>query len=143
MAGFADGAENSILDLLFRAVAYANVADNAGTSPLTDIQFGLHTADPTDSGDQTSNEAAYGSYAREAVTRGAGFSAASGGSISPAANIDFTEATSGSETETHAHAGRASSSTGEIFMSGPISPNISVSTGVIPRLTTASTLTLD
>lgn len=144
MAGFADGAENSILNLLFRAQAYANVADNAASAPLTNIEFALHTADPTDAGDQTSSEAAYTSYARQPVARTTGgFDAPSGGSTSPAANIDFPEATGGSETETHASAGRANTGTGEIFMSGPVSPNIVVSTGVIPRLTTASTLTLD
>lgn len=136
--------ENDLLGLIFRAEAIANVADNAATSPLTSIQFGLSTADPGEAGDQTTSAAAYGSYARVGVLRSSsGFGAPSGGSISPSANIDFPAATSGSETETHAHAGTAASGAGKILYSGTVTPNIVVSSGVTPRLTTASVITED
>lgn len=42
--------ESDILKLLFQAAAIANIADNAATSPLTNIQVGLHTADPGEAG---------------------------------------------------------------------------------------------
>ena len=49
----------------------------------------------------------------------------------------------GSATITHAGIGAASSSTGKLLYKGAVSPNISVSSGVTPRLTTASTITED
>jgi hypothetical protein len=78
-----------------------------------------------------------------AVNRNSGGWTVSANSVSPVGNIDFPEATGGSETETHAHVGTASSSTGKILYSGTVTPNISVSTGVMPRLTTASAITED
>jgi len=136
-----DTYENSVLDILFRAVALANIWDNAAASPNTDIHVSLHTADPGDAGTQITSEAAYTSYARQAVARPAGWAAASGGSTSPAANIDFTEATGGGETETHFICGKLLTTAGVSFYHGTVTPNIVVSSGVTPRLTTASTIT--
>jgi hypothetical protein len=91
-----DTTENAILNLVFRAVAWGNYADNAATTPETNIVIALHTADPTDSGTQSSSETTYTSYARVNVARTTGgWSAASGGSVSPAANIDFPTGTGG------------------------------------------------
>jgi hypothetical protein len=70
-----------------------------------------------------------------------GWTAASAQSTSPVANIDFIAATGGSETESHFHVGTAASGTGKILYSGTVTPNIVVSNGVTPRLTTASTIT--
>lgn len=135
--------ENDLLALIFTATAIANIADNAASSPLTNIQYGLHTGDPGEAGTQTTNEAAYMSYARVAVARSGSGHTVTANSVSPNANIDFPAATGGSETETHFHAGTAASSTGKILYSGTVTPNIAVSSGVTPRLTTASTITED
>ena len=54
----ADATEDDILALYFTAVAIANLADNAASSPETQIAYALHTADPTDSGTPATNEAA-------------------------------------------------------------------------------------
>lgn len=135
--------ENDILALLFNATAIANIADNAATSPLTNLFVALHTADPGEAGVQNTSECTYGSYARAPVARTAGGWSVSGGVASPVANIDFPAATSGSETATHASVGVASSGATKILYKGPISPNIAITTGVTPRLTTASTITED
>ena len=135
--------ENDILLLIFNATAIANIADNAGTSPLTDLQYGLHTADPGETGDQTSNEATYTSYARVAVARTSGGHTVTNNSVSPAANVDFPAGTGGSGTVTHFHVGTASSSTGKILYSGTVTPNIVTGSGVTPRLTTATAITED
>jgi hypothetical protein len=140
MAGKGATFENDLLNLVFKGTAIANIADNAASSPLTSLYVSLHTADPTDAGNQTSSEATYTSYARVAVTRGAGFTVTTS-SVSPAANIDFPQCTGGSNLITHFAIGTATSGTGKILYSGTVTPNISVSTGVIPRLTTASTVT--
>lgn len=140
---FTNGFEDSVLGLLFTATAIANVADNAGTSPLTNLYVSLHTGDPGEAGNQETNEAAYTSYARVAVARSGSGWTVSSGSVSPDADITFPEATGGSETETHAGIGSLTSGTGVLYMSGAISPNISVSTSVTPIITTSSTITLD
>ena len=61
--------ENDLLGLIFNGTAIANLADDAATSPLTELYVSLHTADPGEAGDQTTNECAYTSYARVAVAR--------------------------------------------------------------------------
>jgi hypothetical protein len=126
--------------LIFNATAIATIAQN-GTSPLTNLYVALHTASPGAGGSQTTNEAAYTSYARVAVARTSGGWTVSGASVSPAANISFPAATGGSETETYWSIGTAVSGTGEILYFGPISPTIVVTSGVTPILTTASTVT--
>lgn len=135
--------ENDLLKLIFNGTAIANIADNAGTSPLTNLYVSLHTADPGETGNQSTSEAAYTSYARVAVARTTGGWTVTNNSVSPVANIDFPAATGGSETETHFGVGTASSSTGKLLYSGTVTPNIAVSSGVTPRLTTATTITED
>lgn len=138
--------ENAILALLFNATAIANIADNAAASPLTSLYVSLHTADPGDSGSQTTNEAAYTGYARVAVARTSGgwtVSGTSPTSVSPVATISFPAATGGSETETYAAIGTAESGAGHILYSGALSPSIVVADGVTPQIKTTSTITED
>ena len=135
--------ENDLMKLIFNATAIANVADNAATAPLTNLQYSLHTADPGEAGDQTTSEATYTSYARVAVARTSGGHTVTANSVSPAANIDFPAGTGGTGTATHFAVGSAASGTGKILFSGTVTPNIVTGNGVTPRLTTASTITLD
>lgn len=135
--------ENDLLALIFTATAIANIADNAASSPLTNIQYGLHTADPGEAGNQTTSEIAYTSYARVAVARSGSGHTVTGNSVSPVANISFPAGTGGSGTATHATAGTASSSTGKILYSGTVTPNIVCGNGITPILTTASAITED
>ena len=135
--------ENDLLKLTFNATAIANIADNAAASPLTNLYVSLHTADPGETGDQTTSETAYTSYARVAVARTSGGWTVTNNSVSPVANIDFPACTGGTSTITHFGVGTASSSTGKLLYKGTVTPNISVSTGVTPRLTTATAITED
>jgi len=135
--------ENDLLKLIFNATAIADIAEDDTTSPLTALYVSLHTGDPGEAGSQTTNEATYGSYARQSVARTSGGWTVTGNSVSPAADIDFPEASSGSETITHFAVGTLVSGAGKVLYSGTVSPNISVSTGVIPRLTTATAITED
>lgn len=138
-----DTFENDLLKLIFNATAIANIADNAATSPLTNLFVSLHTADPGETGTQTTSEATYTSYARVSVARTSGGWTVTGNSVSPAANIDFPAATGGTNTITHWAVGVASSGATKVLYKGTVTPNISVSSGVTPRLTTASTVTED
>lgn len=139
-----DTFENDWLKLIFNATAIANIADNAATSPLTNLYVSLHTADPGEAGNQTTNETAYTGYARVAVARTSGGWTVTGNSVSPTANIDFGECTaSPGAAITHFAVGTAASGTGKILYSGTVTPNITMSTGVIPRVKTTSTITED
>jgi hypothetical protein len=139
-----DVVENAVLNLIYRAVAWANVADNAATSPITNTYAALHTADPGDAGTQATSEATYTGYARVAVARTTGgWSAATTGSISPAANVDFPAGTAGSGTATFFSQGKTVSGATDAYHIGSVTPSIVTGNGVTPRLTTATTLTLD
>jgi hypothetical protein len=135
--------ENDFLKLIFNATAIANIADNAATGPLTNLYAALHTADPGEAGDQTTNEIAYTSYARVAVARTSGGWTVTSNSVSPAATISFPAGTGGSGTATHWSIGTASTGAGKILYSGTVTPNIVCGSGITPQLTTASAITED
>lgn len=137
---------NDLLKLLFNATAVANIADNAASSPLTNLYLGLHTADPGAGGNQTTSEAAYVGYARVAAARsGSGFTV-SGQSVTLASAVTFAQApTNATDVLMFWAVGTASSSTGKVLYSGPIGSNLGVGTAVaatdtvtIPGLTGVS-----
>jgi hypothetical protein len=134
---------NDFLKLWFNATNIANIADNAASSPLTNLYVSLHTASPGAGGDQTTNEISYTGYARVAVARTTGgWTASSAQSTSPVATIAFGAMTAGTGgTATHFTVGSLTSGTGKILCFGTITPNIPVSNGTTPQLTTASTIT--
>ena len=133
--------ENSLLLLLFNATTIADLAENDTTSPATTITVALHTADPGEAGTMSTSEATYTSYARITVARTSGGWTVTGNSVSPAANITFASATGGSETITHFSVGTGVSN--NLMYSGAVTPNVVVTSGVQPILTTASTITED
>jgi len=138
--------ENGILELVFKNTNFANVGDATGlrgSSTAGSFYVSLHTSDPGEAGSQTTNECAYGSYARVAIARsGSGFTV-TGNSVSPAATIGFPACTSGTETATHFGIGTDTSGAGTLLYKGTVTPNISISSGVTPQLTTASAVTED
>lgn len=131
---------NDWLKLVFNATATANLADNAGTSPLANLYVSLHTSDPGAAGNQSTSETGYTGYARVAVARTSGGWTVSSNSVSPVADITFGACSVGTATITHWAVGTASSGTGKILYSGTVSPSISISAGVTPKLTTSSTI---
>ncbi len=126
--------ENAVLLLYFNNTDHALVGDAAGlqnSATAGSLYVSLHTADPGEAGDQTTNESAYGSYARVAVARsGAGWTV-SGNAVSNAAAVTFPACTSGTSTITHFGIGTASSGTGSLLFKGTCS--LSVSTGITPE----------
>lgn len=134
--------ELDLLKLIFNGTAIADLAENDATAPLTSLFLSLHTADPGEAGSQTTSEATYTGYARQAVARTtAGFTAAN--PVALAAAVNFPAATAGTNTITHFAIGTLVSGTGKILYSGTVTPNIAVSAGVTPRLTTATQITED
>jgi len=135
--------ETAVLKLIFQAIAWANYADNAASSPQTAVDNALHVADPADAGTQSTSETTYTSYTRVAVSRNTGGWTESTGTIVPAANIDFAAGTGGGGSITHWSTGKTGGGTSSILWSGTVSPSIAAGSGVTPRLTTATTITLD
>lgn len=147
MAGKSDVFENDILKLIFNATAIANIADNAASSPATNLYISLHTADPTDAGLQTASEATYTGYARVAVPRSTGgwtvATAVGVTTAKPVAVITFPAATGGSSTVTHFAIGTDVSGGGKVLYAGTCTPVITVTDGITPQLTTNTTVTED
>lgn len=114
--------ENDLAKLIFQATAIANIADNAATSPLTQLFVALHTADPGEGGSQTTNEATYTGYARVAVNRNSGGWTVTNNQISNTGAVTFGQCTAGANSITHFSIGTVTSGAGKILYSGPVGP---------------------
>jgi hypothetical protein len=135
--------ETNLLLLIFNATAWANYADNAASSPQTNIHCALHTADPADTGTMSTSEINYTSYARVNVARSSSGWTVSGNSAVPAATISFPAGTGGGGTATHFSTGKTGGGATDILFSGTVTPNIVTGNGVTPQLTTSTSITLD
>lgn len=145
MGSKANTLEEGLLALIFENTDFTTLGDAGGlrgSVAAGSLYFSLHTDDPGEAGDQTTNEIGYTSYARVAVSRTDGFTV-TGSSVSPAAAVTFPAGTGGSGTATHFGVGTAASGAGKLLYSGAISPNIVCGDGVTPELTTATAITED
>lgn len=126
---------NSILALIFNATAWADIAENDSSAPLSNLYVCLHTDTPGVGGNQTTNEATYGAYARKAVARSvAGWIAPVGGSTSNAALFQFDECNGGTNTIQYVSIGTTGGSgAGLVLYAGALSSPRSVSTGIQPQ----------
>lgn len=129
----------AILSLYFENTDHANIGDATGLQGSTTpgvFYISLHTADPTETGDQTSSEATYTSYARVSVARStAGWTVTT---ADPAvatndAAISFPTATGGTNTITHFGIGTDASGTGTLLFSGALDASLGVSNGITPE----------
>jgi len=134
--------ENSLLQLLFNNVDIANIGDAGGiqnSATAGSLYLALHTADPGEAGDQTTNECTYGSYDRVAVARTVGGWTVSSDTAVNTALAQFPECTSGSETITYVSIGTSDYPTaGMILYSGALTASRSVSTGIQPQFSATS-----
>lgn len=122
---------NDTINAILRAV------DPAWRSGATRY-VSLHTATPGAGGDQTTNEATFGAYARVAVTAATGFSAASAGATANTGLIQFPECTSGSNTVTYVAIGTALSGAGQLLYFGALTSNRDISTGIQAQFATSA-----
>ena len=143
MAGKTTVLSNDLLKLIFNATPIANIADNAGSEPLTNLYISLHTADPGDAAvsGQNTSETAYAGYARMPLLRSSSGWTVSGEVVVPAANVDFGMCSAGSGTITHVGVGTILSGAGKLLYSGTLSSPINYVVGTIPRILTGTTIT--
>jgi hypothetical protein len=134
-SGKANNNSIGFLSIIFQVVVsadYATLVLNATSSPATNLYVSLHTANPGASGNQTTSEAGYTSYARVAVARtnsGWGLTAET---IANLGVITFPTATGGSETETYVGVGLSSSGAGVLLWFGSLTTPLAVSNGITP-----------
>lgn len=128
--------ENDLLLLLFNNTNIANIGDATGlrgSSAAGNLYIALHTADPGEAGDQTTNEVAYTSYARVAVARSSGGFTVATNTVTNAAAITFPQCTGGSATATHFSIGTSASGAGKILYSGALTASLAISNGITPE----------
>jgi hypothetical protein len=124
---------NNILALLYNATPWANVADNASSSPITNIKMRLATASYTPSSTGSSNEATYTNYVAQDVARAtSGWAAPSGGSTSNVAAIEFPQCGASGNTITSSGASKGAGAS-ELFHYGDLNSEIAVSNQIQPR----------
>lgn len=138
--------ETALLGLLFENTAITNLGDAGGlraTTTAGSLYFSLHTSDPGEAGDQTTNEVAYTSYARVAVARSSSGWTVSGNAVAVDADVTFPAGTGGSGTATYWGLGTLSSGAGVLLYKGSISPSIVCGSGVTPKLTAGTVVSED
>lgn len=126
---------NSILALMYNAAAWANVADNTGSSPLSNTYVSLHTSGLTAGNDtETDNETSYTNYARQAVARSTGgWSAPSSGSTHNVAQIQFPQCGASGATLTYVATGTSVSGAGHVWHYGSLNSPLAVSSNITPQ----------
>lgn len=133
---FSNAAETAVLNQIFVGTA---LPWNANTN----LWLALYTSDPGEAGTATTNETAYGGYARVSVSRSSGFTV-SNPTISNAALAQFPVCSSGSSTVTHCAIVDSSSGAGNIIVSGALNSSVAVATGIQPQFAAAALVfTLD
>jgi len=128
-----NAAENALGLLIFNAVTWANIADDAAASPIATFDVALHTADPGEAGTMSTNESAYTGYARQSVARTAGGWLVVAETVDNVAAITFPESTSGPETQTHFSVGKPGGGATEITVSGILDASLIVNPGITPE----------
>ena len=121
--------------MLFNNTTFTLVGDAAGllkSAADGNLYVSLHTADPA-GGDQTTNEAAYTGYARQAVPRTVAGWTCAAGAVDNAAAITFAVGTAGGEHVTHFAVGTtAGAGAGKLLYTGEVTPHLDTGIGVIP-----------
>lgn len=135
--------ENAYLLLLFNNVDATGIGDAGGLLGSVvdgDLFISLHTADPGEGGDQTTNEIAYTDYDRVAVPRDVTGFTVTNNSVAFADIVSFPIGGGGSGTATFFGIGTDASGAGLLLYSGTVTPNIVCGLGVTPQLSTAADL---
>jgi len=133
--------ETNILKLLFNNTNLANVGDNTGlqgSGSAGEFWGSLHTADPTNEGNQTSNEATYTGYARANVARSTAGWTVSSNTVSNANLINFPTCTAGNNTITHFGVGYSQTGNGTLQFVGQLTSTLAVSHNITPGFTANS-----
>ena len=139
-----------VLQHYFENANHANIGDATGLVASTTAgvyYISLHTADPGEGGDQTTNEATYTGYQRISVARSAAewtVTATDPPTVDNDNPITFDVATGGSNTITHVGVGTDASGAGNLLFKFALDSSLAVSSGITPEFAAgALNITLD
>ena len=139
MSSISNAFANELALLLFNNTDIANIGDVAGlqnSATAGSLFIHLHTSDPGDAGNSSTNEAAYDSYAAVAVNRTGGSWIISGRLATNAADIVFpTRSAVGTEVLTHWSIAKEIGGSSIILFKGALSASLTVTNNIAPRIT--------
>jgi hypothetical protein len=142
-----NAAEAALLDLLFLNTDWAGIGDAGGlqnSATAGSFYISLHSADPGEAGNQSTNEISYTGYARVAVNRTAGGWTRTTSTIANTALVQFGQCTGGTATATHFGIGTDSTGAGNLLLKGALNASLSISNGIQPQFAAgAMTATVD
>lgn len=130
--------ESDGLKLIFQNIACTLIGDAAGLLPSAapgSLYVSLHSSDPGETGDQTTNEITYTTYARVAVARSAvgwTVSATAPTQVVNAGGVTFPLCSALSATAAYFGVGTDSTGAGKLLYSGILDANLSISAGITP-----------
>ena len=133
--------ENALMLLIFNndASGFDNLGDAAGLLPSAadgSLYVALHTADPGEAGNQSTNEISYTGYARVAVARTSGEWTVVGNNVTNANAVTFGQCTAGSGTVTHVSVGKELSGATDMIYSAQLQggATLPVAVGITPNI---------
>lgn len=140
--------ESDLLKLVFNNTPAPLIGDATGlvgSSVAGSLYLSLHTADPTEGGDQTSSEVTYTNYTRVATSRNSGTWSISGTAPTQAANVaqvNFAQAATGSpsNTVTHVGVGTSTSTTIAAGSNGQSLPQATINVASTAGFATSGTI---
>jgi hypothetical protein len=136
--------ENSLMKLIFQNLAAGTIGDASGLQPSSaagSLYISLHSADPGESGSQTTSELAYTNYARVGVARGTALWTVSTNSATNGSAITFPTCGTAGGTATYFAVGGSLTGTGLLLYSGSLTASLAITNGITPSFA-ASQLTV-
>lgn len=125
--------EGGLLGLVFQAAGIDNLAENASSSPLTNLFVALHSADPGEAGTQDTNELSYTGYHRMTTSRSSNGSwTVSGNTASNSVTFTWSQCTDGTGVASHFSVGTSFSGAGRILYAGALTAALTISKGITP-----------
>ena len=124
---------NNLLKLVFNAVAWANMADNAAASPYTNLYLSLHSADPGVGNSQLTKEVAYTNYVRIPIARSAGGWTVATNTAVNAALAQFAQCGITGASATHVAVGTNVSGAGNVLYAGALSATLTIANLIQPQ----------
>jgi len=130
-------AAGEFLEHVLNNADWALIGDAAGllqSAADGNLYASLHSSDPGASGNQSTNEVAYTSYARVAVSRDGTKWTVTNNVAQNAAAVTFPKCTGSTATATHVGIGTAASSTGKLLFRAALSSSLAISNNIVPSL---------
>ncbi len=127
--------ETALLTLYFNNTDHANIGDAAGlqnSAAAGSFYISLHTADPGETGTQTTSETAYTGYARQAVPRSAAGWTVTGNTADNTAVVTFPTGGATGSLVTHFGVGTDLSGAGNLLFKGVLTASLQVNSGITP-----------